>query len=231
MRWRRSRDGLAGNALFLFELIEGVRATGSIDLLPDSIESMIAGEIDRLTPSDRTILRYAAVLGASFDPELLAHAVGDDVDLDDGLWTRLAGLVSHETSGALRFRNTLIRDAAYEGLPYRRRRVLHDRVGQTIELEAGISLDEEVGTLALHYFEAQRWDKAWVSAAVPPTARSTSSRMSKPFERTKRPSWPAAACGASLGGTRRDPRAYRRRPLQPEPGRACGCRSTRRPDT
>ena len=39
---------------------------------------------------------------------------------------------------------------------------LHDRVGQTIEAQAGISLDEEVGTLALHYFEAQRWDKAWV---------------------------------------------------------------------
>ena len=151
-----------GNALFLFELIEGVRATGSIDLLPDSIESMIAGEIDRLTPSDRTILRYAAVLGASFDPDMLGHAVGDDVDLDDGVWTRLSGLVSREPSGALRFRNTLIRDAAYEGLPYRRRRVLHDRVGQTIEAQAGISLDEEVGTLALHYFEAQRWDKAWV---------------------------------------------------------------------
>ena len=37
----------------------------------------------------------------------------------------------------LRFRNALIRDAAYEGLPYRRRRVLHDRVGETIEARAG----------------------------------------------------------------------------------------------
>jgi len=151
-----------GNALFLFELIEGVRATGSLDSLPDSIESMIAGEIDRLSPSDRTILRYAAVLGASIDPTLLASAVGEDVDLDGGVWTRLAGLVSQEPTGGLRFRNTLIRDAAYEGLPYRRRRLLHDRVGQTIESQAGVSLDEEVGTLALHYFEAQRWDKAWV---------------------------------------------------------------------
>ena len=151
-----------GNALFLFELLEGVRETGSVDSLPDSIESMIAGEIDRLPPSDRTILRYAAVLGASFDPEMLAHAVGDDVDLDDAVWARLDGLLSPEASGTLRFRNTLIRDAAYEGLPYRRRRILHDRVGQAIEDRAGISLDEEVGTLAMHYYEAQRWDKAWV---------------------------------------------------------------------
>ena len=73
-----------GNALFLFELLEAVRETGSIDSLPDSIEAMIAGEIDRLPPSDRTILRYAAVLGASFDSDMLAHAVADDVDLDDG---------------------------------------------------------------------------------------------------------------------------------------------------
>ena len=151
-----------GNALFLFELLKEVRETGSIDSLPDSIESMIAGEIDRLPPGDRTILRYAAVLGASFDPGLLAYAVGDDVELDDEVWARLGGLLTHEPSGSMRFRNTLIRDAAYEGLPYRRRRVLHDRVGQTIEAQAGISLDEEVGTLALHYFEAQRWDKAWV---------------------------------------------------------------------
>lgn len=150
-----------GNALFLFELLEGVRETGSIDSLPDSIESMIAGEIDRLPPSDRTILRYAAVLGASFDPAMLAHAVGDDVDLDESVLARLDGLLSREASGALRFRNTLIRDAAYEGLPYRRRRVLHGRIGETIEAQAGVSLDEEVATLALHYYEAQRWDKAW----------------------------------------------------------------------
>ena len=60
-----------------------------------------------------------------------------------------------------RFRNTLVRDAAYEGLPYRRRRELHNRVGEAIEATAGVSLDEEVGALALHFHEAQQWDKAW----------------------------------------------------------------------
>ena len=56
-----------------------------------------------------------------------------------------------------------MRDAAYEGLPYRRRRALHGRVGATIEAAAGENLDEVVGLLALHYHEAQRWDKAWLS--------------------------------------------------------------------
>ena len=72
-----------GNALFLFELLETVRQTGSTDSLPDSVESSIAGDIDRLSPEDRTVLRYAAVLGASFDPRLLEIALRQEVTLDD----------------------------------------------------------------------------------------------------------------------------------------------------
>lgn len=150
-----------GNPLFLFELLDAVRASGSIGSLPDSIESLIAGEIDRLAPTDRTILRYAAVLGTSLDPRLLAVAVRDDVELDASVWGRLAALVHEQPDGTLRFPNTLVRDVAYEGLPYRRRRVLHERVGNAIEAMAGSTTDEEVGTLALHFHEAQRWDKAW----------------------------------------------------------------------
>ncbi len=150
-----------GNVLFLFELLDAVRATGTVESLPDSVESLIAGEIDLLAPTDRTILRYASVLGSSFQPALLADVVRDDVDLDADVWARLSGLLKQEESGSLRFRSALIRDAAYEGLPYRRRRALHARVGETIEAHAGVSIDDEVGTLALHYHEAQRWDKAW----------------------------------------------------------------------
>jgi class 3 adenylate cyclase/tetratricopeptide (TPR) repeat protein len=151
----------AGNTLFLFELLTAVRASGSVESLPDSVESLIAGEIDRLAPADRTLLRYAAVLGASFEPGLLEAAVRDDVELDPDVWLRMSALLRREQNGSVRFRNTLIRDAAYEGLPYRRRRALHERVGEAIEAAAGGSVDEEFGTLALHYYEAQRWDKAW----------------------------------------------------------------------
>ncbi|MDQ2853389.1 MAG: tetratricopeptide repeat protein [Chloroflexota bacterium] len=150
-----------GNALFLFELIDAVRETGTAESLPDSVEALIAGEIDLLAPTDRIVLRYAAVLGSSFDPELLSDVVGDDVDLDPDVWSRLSGLLQPEAPGSLRFRTSLIRDTAYEGLPYRRRRALHERVGETIEARAGASAEDEAGALALHYHEAQRWDKAW----------------------------------------------------------------------
>ena len=150
-----------GNALFLFELLDMVRETGTTEALPDSVESVIAGDIDRLSPSDRTVLRYASVLGASFDTALLATAVHDDVELDAGVWDRLHGLVDGDPLGEMRFKNTLVRDAAYEGLPFRRRRVLHERVGEAIEALSGSSVEEEVSALALHFFEARRDDKAW----------------------------------------------------------------------
>ena len=150
-----------GNTLFLFQLIDAVRETGTTASLPDSIEALVAADVDRLAPTDRTILRYAAVLGTTFDPELLASAVAGDVDLDDGVWTRLDSLVEPDTGGELRFRNSLIRDTAYEGLPYRRRRALHIRVGDAIEARAGGSPDDDIGILAIHYYEGQSWDKAW----------------------------------------------------------------------
>jgi predicted ATPase/class 3 adenylate cyclase len=155
-------DRSAGNAMFLMELLDAVRAFGSVDSLPDSIEALIAGQIDRLAPADRMILRYAAVLGTRFDPALLEEAVRSDVELDADVWDRLSDVLSLDPDGSLRFENSLVRDAAYEGLPYRRRRVLHERVGETIEATAGESLEEEVATLALHFHEAQRWDKSWV---------------------------------------------------------------------
>jgi class 3 adenylate cyclase/tetratricopeptide (TPR) repeat protein len=149
-----------GNVLFLFELLDMARATGTTDALPDSVEAVIAADIDRLSPPDRMVLRSASVLGASFDRELLVAALAGEVELDDPLWQRLHGIVDPDATGRMRFRNTLVRDAAYEGLPFRRRSELHARVAQAIE-SAAASPEEEAPTLALHFFEAHRHAKAW----------------------------------------------------------------------
>ncbi len=150
-----------GNALFLFELLDAVRESGSLESLPDSIEALIAGEIDRLAPVDRTILRYASVLGASFDPQLLSAVIPDTVELAEDAWTRLNDFVDVTPGGPARFRNRLIRDAAYEGLPFRRRRALHAAVAGAIEDGAGSRAEDEAGSLSFHFHAAQVWDKAW----------------------------------------------------------------------
>ncbi len=56
----------AGSPLFLRELLEAYRASRSIEELPDTLEPLLASQVDRLDPADRSILRAAAVLGVRF---------------------------------------------------------------------------------------------------------------------------------------------------------------------
>ncbi len=149
-----------GSPLFVVELLNVARSSGTIDALPDSIEAVVTADIDQLSPSDRIVLRYASVLGVAFEEDLLAAALRDDFTLDSSLWDRLKGLVDRDSLGLLRFRNTLVHDTAYEGLPFRRRRELHARVAEAIEAGAS-SPDDEAATLALHYSAAKRNPETW----------------------------------------------------------------------
>ena len=150
-----------GNPLLARELLSATEAAGSIEGLPDSVESLMTSRIDRLTASDRMLLRRAAVLGASFTPRLLAELLDDGTrppSEDD--WHRLAEFVELRTDGTVAFRRSLIRDAAYEGLPFRLRRELHARAGEIIERSVSDSA-EEAELLSLHFFNARRFEPAW----------------------------------------------------------------------
>ena len=87
--------------------------------------------------------------------------LGDDVAPEEALWERLRGLVDRDADGRLRFRNTLVHAAAYEGLPFRRRRELHGRVGLVLESRLGGDSGDEAGVLAAHFFHAGDRERAW----------------------------------------------------------------------
>jgi predicted ATPase/class 3 adenylate cyclase len=150
-----------GSPLFLVELLNVARAAGKTDELPDSVEAVVTADIDRLSAADRIVLRYASVLGVAFEEALVVAALGEDVTPDEALWERLRGLVDRGADGRLRFRNTLVHAAAYEGLPFSRRRELHGRVG--LELESRLEGDpgDEAGVLAAHFFHAGDHERAW----------------------------------------------------------------------
>jgi predicted ATPase/class 3 adenylate cyclase len=150
-----------GNPLFLRELVAAATAAGGIEDLPDSIATLVATRIDRTPPQLRNVLRYVSVLGQSF-PRELADAVLAEVaaNVDGQVWGNLSEFLDVGDE-AIRFRNVLIRDAAYEGLPYRRRRVLHAKVGDLIEEAAGLRADDEAALLSFHFFHAQRHAEAW----------------------------------------------------------------------
>jgi class 3 adenylate cyclase/tetratricopeptide (TPR) repeat protein len=146
-----------GNPLFLVELVEAASAS---EELPDSLETLVAAHIDRLAPGDRMLLRYASVLGRSFDERLLVASLnGSATPPDEAAWRRLSDFLVRDEAGVIHFRQSVIRDTAYEGLPFRRRRELHARIGDAI-VAAGDS-DHHAERLSLHFLNAQRFEAAW----------------------------------------------------------------------
>jgi tetratricopeptide (TPR) repeat protein len=154
-----------GNPLFLQELVSSGGAEAKAEL-PESVEAVVATRIDKLAPTDRTLLRYAAVMGGSFSGELVGRVLAEDdpsSSAGSDSWDRLAEFVERDpyTPGAFRFRHALIRDAAYEGLSYRRRRQLHASIGSAYESLYADHLADHAELLSLHFFHAADHHKAY----------------------------------------------------------------------
>jgi class 3 adenylate cyclase/tetratricopeptide (TPR) repeat protein len=155
-----------GNPMFLEALVLEAGRSGTVADLPESVEGLVTSQIDRLDPADRTVLRYAAVLGTVVDEAHLDTLLDDhDATVAAGALRRLSTFLVRERPGRLRFRHTLMRDVAYEGLPFSRRRTLHDQVGQAIE-RASLTPEAQCELLSLHFFHAGRYDKAWTYSVL-----------------------------------------------------------------
>ncbi|MFL5737517.1 MAG: tetratricopeptide repeat protein [Actinomycetota bacterium] len=156
-----------GNPLFLLELVEAARLAGNVEGLPGSIEGIVIAQIDRLAPPDRRLLRFASVLGLSFADTLIETTLETEPGpFDPGAWRRLDDFLVSDGDGAHRFRHALMRDAAYEGLPYRRRRELHARVGEAIVQQHATELEDHAEILSMHFFSAQRFGESWVYSRI-----------------------------------------------------------------
>jgi class 3 adenylate cyclase/tetratricopeptide (TPR) repeat protein len=154
-----------GNPLFVQELVAATRGSEQgLEALPESVEGVLTSRIDGLAPGDRALLRWASVLGASFSNNLIARVLEGDSDaaLDAESWDRLGEFVERDpyAAGTFHFRHALIRDAAYEGLSFRRRRELHARVADVLR-ETAFDEDEAAETLSLHFSLAELPEETW----------------------------------------------------------------------
>ena len=156
-----------GNPQFLRDLLRIAIESGGVADLPDSAEAAAMARIDGLSPEDRALVRRAAVFGITFHPRMLAwfSDEGEEPPPGPAVWGRLHDLFEEEPDGYMRFRRSLLRDAAYEGLPYKLRRKLHGAVAVRLEEELDYP-DEAGGILSLHYFEAGEYRPAWRYATV-----------------------------------------------------------------
>jgi tetratricopeptide (TPR) repeat protein len=154
-----------GHPLFLVELLQTLRSSGSLEEIPQSVEALIGARIDTLPLADRNILRRVSVLGAGFSLEHTAAVLsseGQDPLRETRTIKRLSDFLSVDQSGWVQFHHALIRDVAYAGLPFRTRQDLHGRVGDSIFADCDGRPEDVAELLSLHYFHATRWSRSWL---------------------------------------------------------------------
>lgn len=155
--WDTIAERSGGNPLFVIELANAAVTSGSAESVTNSVESLITARIDSLAPSDRVLLREAAVLGLVVDLNLYATATGDRSVANRQRWNHLGAFVATEGGHLIRFRNILYRDVAYEGLAYRRRREMHRRLAETLDTFSS----PPAALCSLHFERAGIHAKAW----------------------------------------------------------------------
>jgi len=84
----------------------------------------------------------------------------DDLVLDAAVLDALSSFVEADGEGRIRFRNSLVRDAAYEGLAFRVRARIHRVAGEALEA-VSTDLDADSATLVLHFARAGDAERTW----------------------------------------------------------------------
>jgi DNA-binding winged helix-turn-helix (wHTH) protein/class 3 adenylate cyclase len=163
-------DTAAGNPFFLEELAWAVQEGGMeqpTSMIPDTVQAVLAARIDRLPPAEKRLLQTAAVIGHEV-PLCLLRAIAElpeDV-LQHGLARLQAGEFIYESRPVpeqeYTFKHTLMHEVVYSSLLLERRRVLHQRLVEVLEVLYADRLAEPIDRLAHHAWRSAMWDKAFV---------------------------------------------------------------------
>ncbi len=124
-------------------------------LVPQSVESVIRANTDRLSASVQRVLRCASILGRVFDTSILTGMLGEQTDVESAL-LQLEDLafVQEERTVPRReyaFRHVLTREAVYRGIPESQLRTLHGRAAEELRRALGDRLDPYLEQVAHHY--------------------------------------------------------------------------------
>ncbi|MHA6625867.1 ATP-binding protein [Pseudonocardia sichuanensis] len=151
--WRETE----GNPLFVLEAVRagfGAGPGGRVALTP-TVHAVISARLDRLSPGARALAEVAATIGREFTPAVLATAAGrteDELTEDlDELWQHH---VIRERGPAFDFSHDRLREVALELISPARRRRLHRRVAEAVEVHHAADLDPVSARLAVHWTSA-----------------------------------------------------------------------------
>jgi tetratricopeptide (TPR) repeat protein len=133
--------------------------------VPATVQVMLAARIDRLSPDDKRLLQVASVVGKDV-PFTLLQAIAElpDETLRRGLEHLQAAEFLYETGLypdlEYAFTHALTHEVTYAGLLHERRRDLHARIVEAIEILHRDRLGEQTERLAHHAFRGELREKA-----------------------------------------------------------------------
>jgi tetratricopeptide (TPR) repeat protein len=167
--WRETQ----GNCFFVAEVLRHLAESGALEErdgrwaatvgaaalpIPDGVRDVVARRLFRLPQGTRQLLETAAVAGLEFDPTLVRAAGGFTEDeVLTALDAAIAARLVVDVPGAVprnRFAHALVRSTLYDGLTAARRRSLHRRTAEAIEMIQPDHLDDFLPALAHHWSQA-----------------------------------------------------------------------------
>jgi predicted ATPase/DNA-binding CsgD family transcriptional regulator len=142
--------------------------------LPTAVVVAIHDELSRIDASHKLVLDAAAVLGESFEPELVSSVAERSLAFTLGALDQLVAadiIRATTTPGRFRFRHPIVRRAVYDGIPSGWRLAAHARAG------AALITARAPPSTAAHHVErsAMRGDELAVAVLVE-AARGAASR-------------------------------------------------------
>jgi DNA-binding SARP family transcriptional activator len=144
-----------GHPLFIVERgrMESAHQPGaSGDRMPQQVQSVVAARLALLSDEARAVAEVASAVGRDFRFDILAQA--SDLEEDalvrglDELWRRQIVRVQDEERWD--FSHDRIREVAYSSIGPARRRLIHRRIAQGMELLFGSRLDDVSASIAAH---------------------------------------------------------------------------------
>jgi class 3 adenylate cyclase/tetratricopeptide (TPR) repeat protein len=168
-----------GNPLFVEELTHSLVENGTIQKkdhqfvlarkpseieVPDTIQGIIAARMDRIEDNLKRIMQVASVIGREFAYRILDFITGMREDLKVSL-LNLQGLefiYEKHLFPELEyiFKHALTQEVAYNSLLLKRRKEIHEKIGQAIERLYTDRLEEYYELLAYHYRRSNNKAKA-----------------------------------------------------------------------
>src|SRR3984893_13881725 len=167
---RRIIDKTEGNPFFIEEIVRAlfdqgvlvrngtVKVTRSMSEIhiPPTVKGILASRIDRLPTDEKGLLQTLAVIGKEFPLGLVRGVIGKP---DEELERMLAALQLSEfiyeqpafPESSYTFKHALTQEVAYGSLLTERRKELHERTANQIEVFFNSRPEDHYGDLAHHY--------------------------------------------------------------------------------